>query len=250
MLSSQLLIDALVEFLAVGPPFTLHHFALSLQSAQLPIYQGTDQARDTIGIQAQPLPPQDLGGNPSSLGVSRAAAELQTQSQHPSRTASNFLLFLYSSVPQANPGAFPPKTHSFTGLGVHVFPHQRAPLEGLVVLKDPLHRTWNLGKLKTGDQSSILAPSFPPQPPLPSRTQSHLPASSLSAPLLGSGFILSCLDHHPSLLPSLPASPHSSRGSCYTQSGLCPFPAHRPSLARQHPQDKVSTPQPGVQDPM
>lgn len=30
-----------------------------------------------------------------------------------------------------------------------------------MVIRDPLHRTWNLGMLKTGDQSSILTPSFP-----------------------------------------------------------------------------------------
>lgn len=37
-LRSQLLIDALVDFLAVGPPLALHRFALSLQSAQLPVH--------------------------------------------------------------------------------------------------------------------------------------------------------------------------------------------------------------------
>lgn len=35
---SQLLVDALMNFFAVGSPFIFHHFALSLQSAQLPVH--------------------------------------------------------------------------------------------------------------------------------------------------------------------------------------------------------------------
>lgn len=120
-----------------------------------------------------------------------------------------------------------------------------------MVLKDPLHRIWNLGKLKTGDQSSSLAPSFPFTPPPPASEPPSVPPScfSFSGPLLGSGFIHSCLDYHSSLLPNLAASPHSPRGSFYTQSGLW-----RPLLLglpwRPSASWTVSTSQPGVQCPI
>lgn len=52
----------------------------------------------------------------------------------------------------------------------------------------------------------------------------------------------------PILLASSPTPALTPEGSFYTESCPCPSPGHSLPVAFHHPQDKVSAPQPGVED--